>query len=514
MSTATPTLPRLSAHVQAGWLLALSYLALRLPFLPRWTEDHDSVNFAFGLQHFDLLAHRPHFPGYPVYLALAWLPNQLGLPAPMALALPGILAGALAVAVLFATLRPLAGRTVALLAAGLYAALPGLWLADATPLSDALGAHLVTLVLCGLVSVARLDNQTVQRSWSWAVSGGALLAGLLLGVRLSSLPVAVLLLAALAWRSQRYRHVASVAAVGVAVWLLPLTWLAGGPAALVDVGIRFLDGHLHTWGNTALAAQPAETMRTLAWLANTVRVLGWPVLAAIAACLVALRMPATAGRAQDTVSARFLLFLVLPYLAWVLVGQNPDKPRHLLPILPFFVMAAALFAGRWLPAAPEPATPRPLWKSLTWGSLFWGNLSWRSPVVMALVVLATAVDAVPRLVTRTQTPSPAVQLAQWLGQQEPEQLLVYGGSEIGVLRLIAPAHRSLRVPTAADLARAQDELRVRPRRLYVTSNVAGLPSLPLVARFPGRPGVDRASATIELFQLLPPAQAAVAEARP
>ena len=505
MTATTPTPTRTSAY--AGWLLALSYLALRLPFLPRWTEDHDSVNFAFGLQHFDLLAHRPHFPGYPVYLALAWLPNQLGLPAPMALALPGIVVGALTVAVLHTTLRPLAGQTVALLAAGLYAALPGLWLADAAPLSDALGAHLVTLLLCGLVSIAKPDSAIVQRAWSWAVSGSALLAGLLLGVRLSSLPVVALLLAALAWRSQRYRHVVSLAAVGVAVWLLPLTWLAGGPVALVEVGIRFLDGHLHTWGNTALAAQPAETSRSLAWLANTVRVLGWPMLAATAAYLLTIGQSASSGR-QGAVRVRRLLLLVLPYVGWVLVGQNPDKPRHLLPILPFLVMAAALAAGRWLGTGSDQPTPRPLWKNPTWGS------PWRSPILLALVVMATAVDAVPRLVARTQTPSPAVQFAQWLARQEPEQLLVYGGSEVGVLRLIAPAHRSLRVPTAADLARAQDELRVRPRRLYVTSNVAGLPSLPLVARFPGRPGVDRASAAIEVFQLLPPAQAAVAEARP
>jgi hypothetical protein len=34
-----------------------------------WLDDWDSVNFAFGLDDFDVTKHWPHPPGYPVYIA-------------------------------------------------------------------------------------------------------------------------------------------------------------------------------------------------------------------------------------------------------------------------------------------------------------------------------------------------------------------------------------------------------------------------------------------------------------
>ena len=34
-----------------------------------WLDDWDSVNFAFALDDFDVMRHRPHPPGYPIYIA-------------------------------------------------------------------------------------------------------------------------------------------------------------------------------------------------------------------------------------------------------------------------------------------------------------------------------------------------------------------------------------------------------------------------------------------------------------
>jgi hypothetical protein len=41
--------------------------------LPRTLEDLDSINFAMGVESFDVPAHQPHPPGYPVYIALGKL---------------------------------------------------------------------------------------------------------------------------------------------------------------------------------------------------------------------------------------------------------------------------------------------------------------------------------------------------------------------------------------------------------------------------------------------------------
>ena len=50
--------------------LALIFALAHLPFLAASLEDIDSVNFALGVRDFDVATHRPHPPGYPVYIAL------------------------------------------------------------------------------------------------------------------------------------------------------------------------------------------------------------------------------------------------------------------------------------------------------------------------------------------------------------------------------------------------------------------------------------------------------------
>src|SRR6218665_2328841 len=74
--------------------------------LPRLLPDLDAVNFARSLRGFDLAAQAPHFPGYPVYVALARGASAAGASEVGALAVPGIILGALALVVLGFALWP------------------------------------------------------------------------------------------------------------------------------------------------------------------------------------------------------------------------------------------------------------------------------------------------------------------------------------------------------------------------------------------------------------------------
>ena len=53
--------------------LALAFALAHLPYLVSTLEDIDSVNFALGVRDFDVANHRPHPPGYPLYIALGKL---------------------------------------------------------------------------------------------------------------------------------------------------------------------------------------------------------------------------------------------------------------------------------------------------------------------------------------------------------------------------------------------------------------------------------------------------------
>src|SRR5215203_7026399 len=66
------TRSRLAPGGPEPWLagLALIFALAHVPFLATSLEDIDTVNFALGVRDFDVAAHRPHPPGYPVYIFL------------------------------------------------------------------------------------------------------------------------------------------------------------------------------------------------------------------------------------------------------------------------------------------------------------------------------------------------------------------------------------------------------------------------------------------------------------
>ena len=82
------------------------FLLAHLRAMPRTLEDIDSVNFALGVEKFDVAGHRPHPPGYPLYIALAKISTGVvhvvkpswdrDRAAAAGLAIWGIVAGALA----------------------------------------------------------------------------------------------------------------------------------------------------------------------------------------------------------------------------------------------------------------------------------------------------------------------------------------------------------------------------------------------------------------------------------
>ena len=58
-------------HRFAPAAIAVVWFFAHLPFLAPSLEDIDSINFALGVRHFDVAAHQPHPPGYPVFIGIS-----------------------------------------------------------------------------------------------------------------------------------------------------------------------------------------------------------------------------------------------------------------------------------------------------------------------------------------------------------------------------------------------------------------------------------------------------------
>jgi hypothetical protein len=338
-------------------------LLLRLPFVAERLWDHDSVQFALAVADFDLAAHHPHPPGYPVYVGVLKALAALGV-GPVAgmvsLALLFQCLGAALIAVLAFRLAAPAGEgaatSAALLAAALYATNPLVWFYGELPLVYGLEAGLTVVLAWAVVGMA--DGRR-----RFLVACG--LCGLAGGIRPSTLVLLAPLFAWGVWRAWRRGRArrweaggpplrprdlaagATVAAAAVAAWLVPLLADAGGLAAYRTVS----DAHF-----TALLPR-TSILYGAGWpaLAHNLEVLAkWGaqglVPAAVLVAALAITRPRGLAAGLRLLGRRLDLVAVwaLPALAFFALF-HVTKAGYTLVHLPALLVAAALSVA---PAAP------------------------------------------------------------------------------------------------------------------------------------------------------------------
>ncbi len=349
---------RSGRSVDAGFVIAASYLAAHLPFLAPSLEDIDSINFALGLRDFDVASHQPHPPGSPVYIAFGRLSLALiTFVAPsldvvraeaLALSLWSALGGGVALAAAWTLFQSIdVSRRTATWATVLLGLSPLFWISGLRPMSDLPGLALAlcaqALIVGGMADPRRLV-------------AGAFVAGIAAGIRVQMIVLTGPLLALALLGERRpggLRVVArSLAALGAGVllWAVPLVVASGG----VEGYLRALTtqaGEDFAWVDM-LWANP--TPRRLAWSLYETLVLPWSLVALAAAVGVA----AVAGALHAIVRTRSALLLVAvafgPYVAVHLLLQETFTVRYALPILPpvaWLAAHGALGAGRLGPVA-------------------------------------------------------------------------------------------------------------------------------------------------------------------
>ena len=232
-------------------LLSFGFLFAHVVALPRTLEDQDSINFALAVERFDVSGHRPHPPGYPVYVALAKASTAaLRTFAPSAdrdrtaaqgLAVWGVIAGTIAPFVLVEFWLAVGlAPVLAVMASALAIASPLFWFTASRPMTDVPGlvAALAVQTLC-IRGWRRFRGQTAgspcPREWVWAAGA----AGLIVGLRSQTLWLTAPLLA---WsvgelivhrRIRQALRLVAATVIGVLVWAVPMIWLTGGLDAYV-----------------------------------------------------------------------------------------------------------------------------------------------------------------------------------------------------------------------------------------------------------------------------------------
>lgn len=342
--------------------------------LPSTLEDIDSVNFALGVRDFDPGRHRPHPPGYPIYIALGkaataatgalWpdgRPDRVEARALAALSLTGGLVLIWLTATAASTFAagggehtgrpPLSSRAV--LTALLLAACPLTWYLTGRPMSDVpgLAAALVALACLGLAwwrQHPAPDGDRRLGASQMAASGrmvvlGALAAGVAVGFRTQTLwvttPLLLLVLADRAGRGMLGALLGSAIAftVGALAWAVPLIAASGGlQAYLAALGSQAGEDFA---GVEMLYLTPTPRLAGLA-LQRTF-VWPWESVPLAAVVLVLAVLGALALLAWERRTALVVAAITLPYLIFHLAFQDTVFARYALPVmLPVAFLAA------------------------------------------------------------------------------------------------------------------------------------------------------------------------------
>ena len=379
-------------------LVVAGMAAGHLTSLPTTLEDIDSVNFALGVRDFDPAQHRPHPPGYPVYVALgkaatamtraAWpdgRPDRVEARALAALSLAGALVLVWLVARVSATFAPGGeGRTGqpwltrrAALAALLFAVCPLTWYLAARPMSDVPGLAAACAALAGIGLAwwrqhPAGDGSRRLTAPEMAASGrmivlGALLAGFAVGFRTQTLwmtaPLLVVVLADRAGRGLAGALLGSTIAfaVGALAWGIPLLVASGGLDAYLAAlgsqagedfaGVEMLYLQSDAPGG---GVRPAADVRVAVGSACR-----WPARSLLVAGRHRRDRPA-GSRAAHRSSWRSWSMTV-PSLAFHLAFQDTVFSRYALPVVvPVVFLAAAALdaAGRDRRRGRRPARRR------------------------------------------------------------------------------------------------------------------------------------------------------------
>jgi len=332
------------------------FVAAHLRALPRTLEDIDSVNFALGVERFDVASHRPHPPGYPVFIAMSKISTAAvhavrpswdrDRTAAVGLAIWGVIAGGLATWLITELWIAIGlSESLAFLAAVLAVVSPLFWFSASRPLTDVPGLVAAVGVQVLLVKGLRVlrENRSAPLPRVWIA--GAFAAGLIIGLRSQTMwftgPLLIWCAGELLFRGRiaDVTKLVGLAAAGALVWAIPLVWSSHGLGRylfyLRDQGQQDFSGiemlaRIPSWHLFQLALRRTFVDPwPVKWLANGMlglSVLGllrlaWSgrrVLAAILLCFWAYLVFHLVF--QETVTLRYSLPLVIPVCALAVVA--------------------------------------------------------------------------------------------------------------------------------------------------------------------------------------------------
>ena len=401
---------------RAATALAVVFVLAHVPFLPASLEDIDSVNFALGVRDFDVAQHRPHPPGYPLYIGvakaavgIAAIGDGAARASTVEAKAMGVVSLAGAIAAILLLLRLFAcfsDEGTALAATALTAACPLFWYMAVRPMSDmpGLAAALASLVCLARAWTTRVqvpdsryqapvaDSMRIPRvDAGQMIVLASLLAAISIGFRSQNAMITLPFLGAVLM-DRIGKGVAgpllggSMAfAIGVLVWAIPLFVASGGVNAyLAALGSQAGEDFA---GVEMLYVNPSPRLATDALLRTLVYPWDSLWLGGIVLALAVVGAGVLLLRDRRALIAIFMISV--PYLVFHLLFHDMDFVRYALPIVPSLAFLAVVGIEIIARQAALPVVGGlAIWAVVIATPVLQAYASEPSPVVRALDVMA------------------------------------------------------------------------------------------------------------------------------
>ncbi|HUP50422.1 MAG TPA: hypothetical protein VNA04_16730 [Thermoanaerobaculia bacterium] len=386
-------------------LLSITALAVgltRLLALSRTPWDWDEAQFALAMQEYDPPQHRPHPPGFPLFMALATMVRPLASSDFHALQAV-VLVGAIALfPLLFLLCRELRFPFATAYGGSLLAVfLPNVWFYGGTAFSDVPSLAL-TVAACALLLRGVRDRGSLM--------AGATLLGLAAAIRPQALLLGCAPALVVMWKRRgQWRDLAAAAMVGGAVIAVSY---AGAALASSSVGayletgaklrdyLRQVDSFLSPTRPPLAVVFHSFFLRAIPGGVCATIVLG----AAVAGVVVA------AVRREGRIWLLMAMFLPFQVFAWLMLDHH-SATRYGVAYAPMYaILAAAAVAGAvaWVPGMGRGG----------------------GAVVVILFTAALARWTLPALTEVRRNPSPPVAAMRWISEHVPPTSATYVHSSV------------------------------------------------------------------------------------
>jgi hypothetical protein len=369
----------------------------RLLAVSKTLWDWDEVQFALGVVEYDAAGHRPHPPGFPIYLALANMARVITPSDFRALQLVTVIAAMFLFPLFFFLCRELRFSFPTAWSGSVLAVfLPNVWFYGGTGFSDITSLAL-TVAACAFLLRGSRDRG--------ALFAGAFLLALAAAIRPQALLIAAAPALIAVWKQRRnLRTVIEAMALGASILVIAYSGaiLASSSFEEYIATARKLREYLRSVDSFLSPTRPP--LRVLFEFFFLRAIPGEVYARALVYAAVAGAVIATLRR-DGRVWLLILLFFPFQIFAWLMLDFH-SVSRYGVTYAPMYAIlaaAAAVGAFAWVPGAGR----------------------WMGALIVVVFAAGLARWSVPALSEVRRNASPPVQAMEWINEQIPASATVY-----------------------------------------------------------------------------------------